>query len=41
MINRKSYVSKDDIQLKLDVFFAANRITQSEYEELTDLLNQN
>lgn len=38
MINRGTYVSKEEMQLKLDVFFANNRITQTEYEELTDLL---
>jgi hypothetical protein len=38
MINRGTYESKEDMQLKLDVFFANNRVDQSEYEELTDLL---
>lgn len=38
MINRGTYVSKEDMQLKLDVFFANNRIDQAEYEEMTDLL---
>ncbi|MER1986563.1 MAG: hypothetical protein ABS948_11795 [Solibacillus sp.] len=38
MINRKTYKSVDDMQLKLDVFFAANRISQDEYTELMGLL---
>ena len=38
MIERGTYTSKDDMQLKLDVFFANNRIEQAEYGELTDLL---
>ncbi|WP_400194600.1 hypothetical protein [Lysinibacillus telephonicus] len=38
MINRGTYTSKEDMQIKLDVFFANNRIDQSEYEELTDTL---
>ena len=38
MINRRTYTNKEDMQFKLDVFFANNRIDQSEYEELTDLL---
>lgn len=38
IITNKTYISKEDMQLKLDVFFANNRITQEEYEELTNLL---
>lgn len=38
MIQRKTYQSKEDMQLKLDVFFAGNRINQEEYEELTAML---
>lgn len=38
MILRKSYASKEDMQIKLDVFFAGNRITESQYQELTQLL---
>ena len=30
---------KDDIQNKLDVFFAVNRITEEQYLELTELIN--
>lgn len=39
IITNKTYISKEDMQLKLDVFFANNRITQEEYEELTNLLD--
>ena len=38
-IERKSYVSKEDMQEKLDIFLIGNRITQEEYSELTELLN--
>ncbi len=38
IITNKTYTSKEDMQLKLDVFFANNRITQEEYEELTNQL---
>lgn len=38
MVDRRTYESKEDMQFKLDVFFANNRINQSEYEELTNLL---
>ena len=38
IITNKTYASKQDMQLKLDVFFANNRITQAEYEELTNQL---
>ena len=30
---------KDDMQNKLDVFFAVNRITEEQYLELTELIN--
>ena len=30
---------KDDMQNKLDVFFAVNRITEEQYLELTNLIN--
>lgn len=39
-IERKSYISKEDMQEKLDIFLIGNRITQDEYTELTDLLNE-
>ena len=41
IIQKQTYISKEDMQLKLDVFFANNRITENEYEELLILLNGN
>lgn len=38
MINRKSYKDKEDMQFKLDVFFAGDRITEGQYNELTTLV---
>lgn len=38
MINRKSYKSKEDMQFKLDVFFAGDRIDESQYNELTAMV---
>lgn len=38
MINRRTYTSKEDMQFKLDVFFAGNRITETQYNDLTALL---
>lgn len=38
IIINKTYISREDMQLKLDVFFANNRINENEYEELTNLL---
>lgn len=37
-IERKSYISKEDMQQKLDIFFIGQRISQEQYTELTDLL---
>ncbi|MFO1444065.1 hypothetical protein KDN24_12805 [Bacillus sp. Bva_UNVM-123] len=37
-IERKSYISKEDMQQKLDIFLVGNRINQDEYTELTDTL---
>ncbi len=37
-VERKSYTSKEEMQQKLDIFLIGNRIIQSEYEELTALL---
>jgi len=37
-IERKSYISKEDMQQKLNIFLVGNRITQDEYTELTDAL---
>lgn len=38
MIDRKSYIYKDDMQSKLDIFLLNNRLTQLEYDELTKQL---
>lgn len=38
MIEGKRYKSVEDMQLKLDVFFATGRLTEEEYTELTSLL---
>lgn len=40
MINRKSYISKEDMRNKLDIFLLNNRITEEEYNELTGLLDE-
>ena len=40
VITNKTYSTKEDMQFRLDVFFAAGRITQGEYEELTGTLNE-
>ncbi len=40
MIERGTYKSKEDMQLKLDVFFAGSRLTEDEYNELSALLNE-
>lgn len=39
MIERQTYVSKEDMQTKLDIFLLNSRLTQDEYNELTALLN--
>lgn len=41
MIERQSYISKEDMQEKLDLFLIGNRITQDEYKELTEILAAN
>ena len=38
MITTGNY-EKDDMQNKLNVFFAVNQITQEQYLELTELIN--
>ncbi len=38
VIERKIYQSKEDMMMKLDVFFLGSRLTQSEYDELVALL---
>ena len=37
--NYKTQAEKNEMQVKLDVFLLNNRLTQGEYEELTNLLN--
>lgn len=39
IIDRQSYESKEDMQIKLDIFLLNNRLSQSEYDELTQLLD--
>jgi hypothetical protein len=39
VIENKTYTTKEDMQIKLDVFLLNNRITQEQYNELTGLLN--
>lgn len=38
LIERKTYKSKEDMQTKLDIFLLNDRLTQEEYNELTQLL---
>ncbi|WP_313891110.1 hypothetical protein [Psychrobacillus sp.] len=38
-IERQSFVSKEDMQQKLDIFLVGDRITQDQYTELGNLLN--
>jgi len=38
IIDRQSYSSKDDMQTKLDIFLLNDRLTQSEYDGLTQQL---
>lgn len=38
IIQNETYGTKEEMQLKLDVFLLNNRLTQEEYEELTNLL---
>lgn len=38
-IGRKSYVSKEDVQQKMDIFLIGDRVTQEQYNELLLLLN--
>ncbi|MCC0642519.1 MULTISPECIES: hypothetical protein [unclassified Clostridioides] len=40
MIEQKNFETKEELQTKLDVFYAMNRIKKSEYTELTNLLNK-
>jgi len=38
LIDRKSYASLEDMQTKLDIFMLNNRLTQTEYNELSSQL---
>ena len=38
IIQNGTYSTKEEMRLKFDVFFMNNRLTQEEYEELTNLL---
>ena len=40
MIEQKNYSTKEDLQHKMDGFYAVNRITVEQYLELTGLLNK-
>lgn len=40
VIENKTYGIKEEMMLKLDVFLLNNRITQEQYTELVDLLNE-
>ena len=37
-IEKGLYASKEDMQTKLDLFWLGKRITEAEYQELTELL---
>jgi len=39
LIGKKFYKTAEDAQNKLDVFFAANRLTDEEYIELTAMVS--
>ncbi len=41
VIERKTYRSIEDMQIRLDVFFAGGRLKTEEYQELISLLNEN
>ncbi len=40
VIERKTYRSIEDMAIRLDVFYAGDRLTLEEYNELTQLLNE-
>ncbi|MFL8712810.1 hypothetical protein Q3304_18710 [Clostridioides sp. GD02377] len=40
MIEQKNFNTKEELQIKLDVFYLMNRIQESEYIELTNLFNK-
>lgn len=39
VIENKTYGAKEEMQIKLDVFLLNDRINQTQYDELTTLLN--
>lgn len=39
VIENQTYKSKDDMQLKLDIFLLNNRLNQEQYKQLIELLN--
>ncbi len=39
IIQKKIYVSKEDMFEKLDLFLLGNRISKEQYDELAELLN--
>lgn len=40
LIEKNNYESKEDMQVKLDVFYANNRLSTEEYESLAGLLDE-
>lgn len=40
LVNKQFYATADQAQLKLDIFFAVNRLTGDEYTELSALIAQ-
>ena len=40
VIENETYGTKEEMMLKLDVFLLNSRISQAEYEELINLLNE-
>lgn len=38
MLEQDNYGTKEEFQEKLDTFYALNRITKAQYEELTGIL---
>lgn len=38
VIDNERYSSSEDFQFRLDVFFTAGRLTEGEYNELSDML---
>lgn len=38
LINKKFYATAEEAQIKCDVFFAVNRLTEEEYIELATLV---